>query len=139
MSQADSYNDKMREMTDEELYEMLYHDKNYVPEAILAAKHELETRNLTPERSAEIEDILKQQDEKNAVLASIPLQWAIRILMLIFSFGIIQAIFGESHRNRGYQRKYRECWTWMKYGLFFWVSLTILLFLIALITDKFKI
>jgi hypothetical protein len=133
MSQPNSYNDKMREMTDEELCEMLVHDKNYVPEAVMAAQHEIATRNLTQERITEIQDALKKKDENDIALANIPLRWSIRILMFIFSFGIIQAIIGEYYRNRGYERKHRECWAWMKYGLFFWV----ILFLTILIIDKF--
>jgi hypothetical protein len=132
MSHPNSYNDKMREITDEELYEMLTHDNNYVPEAIMAAKNELATRSLSPERIAEIQSGLKKEDERNVALASIPLQWPIRILMFIFSFGMLQAIIGEYYRSKGYERKHQECWTWMKYGLFFWVSLAIILLLASL-------
>ena len=116
--------------SNEDLYEVITHEDNYVPEALQAARNEITARKLSPEIIANLEAKMHQKTEENKTLSNPPLQWSLRIIMFLLSFGAIQAVVGEYYRNKGCERKYRECWLWMKYGLIFWVSLTVIHFIL---------
>jgi hypothetical protein len=137
MTKAEDFKNKMSELTDEELYEMIAQPEDYVADAIETAKEELKTRKLSPEKISEFERERKGKEQEMATIANAPLSWPMRILMFILSFGVLQAIIGEYYRNKGYERKHRECWTWMKYGLFFFVSMLVVLYVISLVVDKY--
>ena len=85
MVQKRDFDEKMSKLSDEELYDVLAHEKDYAPEALDSAKSELKSRNLSPERKTELETItgeskkiyLSEQRKRHGCLTS----WL--ILMLI--------------------------------------------------------
>jgi len=125
------YRAEMIKRNNEELYEVITHKDDFVPEAVQAARDEIAARNIPPEIKTNLEAKMHQNILEEKTLSNLPLQWPVRIIMFLLSFGAIQSVIGEYYRNKGYERKYRECWTWMKYGLIFWASLIVILFILS--------
>ena len=96
--------------TDSELYDMLAHEGDYLPEALAAAKDELGKRNLAPETVAQLEATVLSQDATAEAKAQERLGWPLRIFIFIFCAGILGALFAVYYENRGYKRKASDCW-----------------------------
>ena len=59
----------LTERTDEQLYDMLAHEGDYEPEALAAARAEIERRNLTPFQVAQLETnshAVRAQEQESA-------------------------------------------------------------------------
>jgi hypothetical protein len=78
---ADFY-ERLPERSDEDLYEMLAHTEDYLPEALKAACEELRHRNLTPEKAARLEVATQAAATEDQRKADEPLGWLMRILIL---------------------------------------------------------
>lgn len=120
MSLPQSFDKSLSERTDEELYDMLAHGEDYVSEALAAAQVEIERRNLTPSRVKELELHEEVIEAQAARQAQEPLSWPLRLIMALLPFGLIQLVVSEGYRKE-YPRKYRECWSWMWYGVGCWL------------------
>ncbi len=101
------------EASDEELYDVLAHPESYVPEALEAARDVLRSRNLIPATAAALEAASSErkvaENASAVVRAALPLQWWLRVLMFLLSFGLPQLILAEVYlRPRGYERKAKE-------------------------------
>lgn len=125
MTEERNFEEKMSKLSDEELYDVLAHENDYVPEAFDVAKKEFQNRNLSPEKLAELESVAEAKKYEEEEKADKPLPWLIRILMFLFPLGIAQILLSEYYRNIRYKRRSRECWTWMGYGIIFYVVLII--------------
>ena len=112
--------------SNEELFYALKHSDDYEQTSIEVIQNEIKKRNLDTEQTLELEASANNLKQTENLKAEQPLQWPLRILMLVLSFGILQLILGEYYRNRGYTRKYREVWRWMLYGILFWLAVSIL-------------
>lgn len=126
MVKKSGFEERMLKFSDEELYNVLANEKDYVPEAIDAAKRELQSRNLSPERKMEIEKITEESANVVEEKTNKPLACWIRILMLLFPIRIPQVIVAESYRILGYKRRVKECWIWMGYGIIFYIVIILL-------------
>lgn len=129
-----SLQQRMSQKTDEELYDILSHRKDYTPETIEVVEQELSKRNLKPPRISQLKAITKAKKRKEEMIARKPLQWPLRIILFLFPLGIPQFIAAEYFRNKGAERKYRECWRWMIYGVIFYVAIFVIRLIIELIT-----
>jgi hypothetical protein len=78
--------------TDAELYDMLSHQEDYLPEAIAAARDELSKRNLAPERVAQLEARAQSETAEAEAKAKEPLGWPMRIFIFIFCAGLFGAL-----------------------------------------------
>jgi dephospho-CoA kinase len=101
--------------TDEELYDIVYRQEGYLPEAVALAKEELKKRNLfDPERISEVSAIIHTKIESdNAVeraKAEEQLSWVQRILFFLFGAGIFGLVGVAYFERKGYKRKAKECW-----------------------------
>jgi hypothetical protein len=138
MSVPYDFEKTLTEKTDEELSDMLAHEVDYLPEALVAVRLESQRRNLSPAQIAQLDmqsqAILAQEGQA----ARQPLSWAVKLIMFLLSFGIIQAVVAESYRNKGYSRKHDECWTWMWYGVGFWIVFWTTLYASFRIADNFS-
>lgn len=121
-----TFDERMAKLSDEELYDVLANEADYLPEAIDAAKKEIQNRNLSSEKLAEFETHVQEKQQAETEKAGLPLSWPIRIFMFLFPLGVAQILVSEYYRNQGYQRKAKECWTWMGYGILFYIALIIL-------------
>jgi hypothetical protein len=120
----------MRNLSDEELIEIVSFEKDsYVSEALDAAHKELVTRNLSPTKLSTIEHAVETRRDRDAQLASQPLSWPARIAFLILAGGSlpIMVFVALSLRTRGYRQKSSEAWKWMGLGIVLWIGLIILL------------
>jgi hypothetical protein len=126
MSKINNFDEIWRQKTDEQLFEALAHKDDYDPESIESVRREIAGRNLDSQRITELETQTQKALEDEGTIAQIPLQWPLRILSFLLSFGIYQIIVGEYYRNKGYKRKYQEIWKWMAYGFVFWLEIFVL-------------
>ncbi len=121
MSLPQSFDKSLREKTDEQLYDMLAHADDYVPEALAAAQVEIERRNLSPSRVKELELHEEVIETQAARQAQEPLSWPLRLIMALLPFGLIQLVVSEGYRKE-HPRRYKECWSWMWYGVGCWLA-----------------
>ena len=70
MVQKRDFDEQMSKLTDEELYNVLANENDYVPEAVESAKSELQSRNLSPERKAELKSITEERKKEEKVRSS---------------------------------------------------------------------
>jgi hypothetical protein len=126
---------ELPQRTNEELYDMLAHADDYLPEALEAARAELGKRNLSPERVANLESVSQQNRSNEQHKADESLGWIVRILMFLSSMTIFLAMLGlaimpSRYQSRGYTKKAKQCWTCWGVGLAFWVLLWVAVFLV---------
>jgi hypothetical protein len=125
----------MREVSDEELYEIVKFgsEDDFIFDAIAAAKNEFERRNLSSEKQSEIAQIIQNKREQERIMSEKPLSWPGRIAFFIISSGlitiIILSIIAGRLESRGYSRKSSEAYKWMGAGVIFWIGLGVILYL----------
>ncbi len=95
---------------DAELYDMLAHQEDYLPEALAAARDELSQRNLAPERVAQLEAGVRTQKAAAESKAQERLGWPLRIFIFIFFCGLLGAVLAVYYDNKGYKQKSSDCW-----------------------------
>jgi len=96
--------------TDAELYDMLAHREDYLPEAVAAAEDELNRRNLAPAQIAQLEAKHQSENAAAEIKAQLPLGWPLRIFIFFFLCGIFGAILAVYYEKEGYKRKAADCW-----------------------------
>ena len=108
-------------MTDAELYDMLAHPEDYLPEALSAAKVELSKRNLPPEEVAQLEAKVQSQAAEAEARAQERLGWPTRIFIFIFCAGIVGPLLAVYYDNKGYKQKASDCWVTLAASIAFHV------------------
>lgn len=120
--------------SDDQLYEMLFlHRDDWTPEALEIAEQEWIGRNLDAEKLRNAQAIAAERENNRLALAEEPLSTAQKVTFFIFNYtfclGIVQAVIADIvFKDRGYDRKFRDCFKWMGYGflsycLIYWVAL----------------
>jgi hypothetical protein len=123
--------------TDAQVVAALAHPEEYSEEAVAAAKHQAEARGLggagptgssqnIPATGATLDSVVAGVREDDAAKAAAPLNWGLRILMMLLPIGIPQLLLATYYESRGYSRRGREAWQWMGYGLLLLVARVIL-------------
>ena len=102
--------EQLARKTDAELYDMLAHQDDYLPEAVAAAKDEMSRRKLAPERVAQLEATVQLQDAAANTKAQERLGWPMRILVFVVCSGILGIVLALYYENRGYKKKASDCW-----------------------------
>jgi len=121
------FSDKMAQQTDAQLLVIVNERRaDYLSEAILAAEHELASRNL----SAEVIDQAIQQnaieEELRLDRANEPLNGFWKGLAFMFP-GILVLMFSGTFKADGYDQKAKEMLTATLYGFGFYVALIIVI------------
>lgn len=133
----------LTEKTDEQLYDMLAHEVDYMPEALEAARMEIQRRNLGPTLVAQLESGTQSNLAQELQAAQRPLSWFVKLMLVLFGFTLFQilvaSLVAQAYRSKGYLRKYKECWTWTWYGLGFWVVWGAFFGVIAKALDYFEV
>ena len=122
----------LAEKPDQDLYQMLAQADDYLPEALAAAREELEGRNLAPERVADdVESVRQACLADEASMNAEPLAWPLRITILLLgaTVGIPAAMYYSI--KGGYKRKLRESLIWMLYAIGFWLGIGVLIGLLS--------
>ena len=114
---------KLTQRSDKELYEMVTHAQDYLPEALEAIKGELNRRGLSHEQTAELEAVAQAQIIREEDKAREPLGWIVRILMLLMVWPLIFVFY---YGLTGQKRKAKECVIWVCYGLLLYLILFLL-------------
>ena len=112
--------------TDAELYDMLAHQDDYLPEALAAAKDELGKRNLAPERVAQLEATVRSQATEAEAKAQERLGRPVRIF--IFCAGLPGALLAVYYDNKGYKQKALDCWITLGVSIAFHVVAGLLIY-----------
>ncbi len=116
-------------MTDEDLYDMLAHQDDYLPEALTAAGEEFRKRNLPPERVARLEAVTRTHQAAEDAKAGERLGWPMRILIFFLCAGIAGALLAVYYDSKGFKRKASDCWITMGVGIAAHILLGIVIFL----------
>jgi hypothetical protein len=128
MKLPSNFRESLAEKPDGDLYEMLAHADNYLPEALEVAREELECRNLPPQKVAgEVQSVLESSLADEASKNAEPLGWPLRISILILGgiVGLPAAMY--YFIKGGYKRKLRESLLWILYAVLFWLGVGILI------------
>jgi len=127
MSLPKDFWEKLPLKTDAELYDMLAHQDDYLPEALAAAKDELSKRNLAPERVAQIEATVQSQIAATETKAQESLSWPMRIVIFIFCAGLFGALLAVYYDSKGYKKKASDCWITLGISIAFHLAAGVLL------------
>ncbi|MBI1369819.1 MAG: hypothetical protein GC162_14330 [Planctomycetes bacterium] len=121
MTLPHGFESRLEAMPDHELLDMIGHGSEYTPEALAAARREVERREIDPTVARKVETALQEEAMVDQARANRPLPWVWRIINFVFPFGIPQMLIADRYGMKGYERCRRECWSWMRRGLLFWV------------------
>jgi hypothetical protein len=115
--------DRLPARSDSELFEMLGHADDFLPEALAAVSAELKKRNIAPDAQALMQTQVQTSTLTEHAKASERLDIGMRILIVLFCFGIAGAILAVYYDSKGYKQKARDCWLMMAISLVLHISL----------------
>jgi hypothetical protein len=120
----------MSKKTDAELLMILSNENDgYVADALVAAKEELNKRNLSSEQLTEAKKINTEIKDKEEKMADEPLEDYLKALVLFYP---IKAILSSGlFYGQGYKRKSEEIVTWGYYRLAFYFGTIFLIWLFS--------
>lgn len=130
MFDAEAYKRSLTKATDEELYDILTHPDDYLPEALELVREAIRSRNVDPASATGLVHSAQErraaEDSVASARADQPLQWPLRLLCFVLSFGVPQLVLSEVYlRPRGYTRRAKECWLCAACGVVFYVAVGI--------------
>jgi hypothetical protein len=102
-----------------DLYDILAHQEDYLPEALAAAKDELSKRKLAPERVAKLQAGVETQKAAVDAKAQERLVWPMRIFIFFFCAGLFGPVLAAYYDSKGYKRKATDCWVTLGVSLAF--------------------
>ena len=114
--------------TDGELYDMLAHADDYLPEALAAAKDELSKRNLAPAKIVQLEEEIQSEKVAAEAKAEERLGWPTRIFIFLFCAGLFGALLAVYYDNKGFKKKAADCWITLALSIAFHVVLGLVLY-----------
>jgi len=116
----------MSDKTDEELYDILAHSKDYTADASEIANEEFRSRKLD---AATLSSLGTAMVEEQRQREEAPLSWTLSMVAFFFStlfFGIPVILAHRYFVEHGAKRKAREWKQWGLFGFFFYVALFVL-------------
>jgi hypothetical protein len=121
-----NFRERLAETTDANLYDILAHPEDYIPEALDATREEIQRRNLSADKIAQLRSDSEAQKSNEDKLAEQGLPWYVKALLFcgLFPFFYLFAVYNES---KGFKKRARQCWSWAGYGLIFWFVAGVLL------------
>lgn len=103
---------------------------DYQPGAVTAAEAELKSRNLSAEQIALAGVEIRGKETEKQLKADEPLGTGQKILFLLFFWGVIPWAMAGTFKSKGYIKKYREAWLYMKIGLGIFVGIPVFLYIV---------
>jgi len=110
MSLPKNFPEQLAEKIDGDLYDMLAHPDDYLPEALAAAREELRKRNLPAERVAQLEAVAQTHKAAEDTKAGERLGWPMRILIFFLCAGFAGVLLAVYYDSKGFKRKASDCW-----------------------------
>jgi beta-lactamase regulating signal transducer with metallopeptidase domain len=121
----------MEKRSDSELLEIVTKLRNdYQPEAIEAAELVIKNRNLSADQIEQAKQEIKEKEIAITEKENEPLNTGQKILFFMFFWGVIPWAMAGTFKTSGYLKQYKDAWRFMKYGLFTFLGLNGLIFLI---------
>ncbi len=121
----------MAAKSDSDLLEIVTKLKDdYQPEAVEAAKAEIERRNLSADDISQAEKELEIKDAKQIEKENEPLDFGQKFLFFIFFWGVIPWAMAGTFMNNGYTKKYKDAWKYMKLGLLVFVGIPLVILIV---------
>lgn len=121
----------MEQKSDSDLLEIVTKFKDdYQPEAVVAAKNEIEKRNLTGTQIEQANIEIEEKEKKYFERKNEPLGAGQKMLFLFFFWGIIPWAMAGTFKADGYTKKYNDAWKFMKIGMGIFIGIPLLLILI---------
>ena len=96
--------------SDAELYDVLAHQEDYLPETVAATREEMLRRKLAPERVVQLEAAVQSQSAEAEAKAQERMGWPMRVLVFLFCAGIAGVLLAVYYSNQGYKKKASDCW-----------------------------
>lgn len=122
----------MEKRSDSELLEIVTKLRaDYQTEAIDAAELVIKQRDLSTDQIEQAKQEIKKKELILTGRENESLSVGQRILFFIFFWGIIPWAMAGTFKANGYNKKYKDAWRFMKYGLFAFIGLNGLIILIA--------
>lgn len=129
------FHEIMSQEPDKALIRMLaFKKEEYQPEALIAAKQELDKRNLSAATFDDISGEIELEINLEKAKAAAPLGLFWKILAFVFP-GLITLAFSGSFRSEGYERKAKELLKWTVYGFGLYAVLIAILMMVNPLTD----
>ncbi len=124
----------MASKSDGELLEIITKLKDdYQPAAVEAAQQEFESRNLSSAQLERAEVQIKEKESIEIEKANAPLETGQKILFLLFFWGVLPWSMAGTFKAKGYIKKYKDAWKFMKIGaLVFWGIPVLILIILSL-------
>ena len=121
----------MNEKADYELLEIVTKLKDdYQLEAVEAAKNELESRNLDNTEIETAQSQLKRKEQIKDKIKQKPLEAGYKILFFLFGWGIIPWLIASTYKVKGFDKKNKDAWRFIIYGVLTYFVLTVLTIII---------
>lgn len=117
-----SFTEVMSQKTDEQLLKILAVPGDYQPEALEAARIEVEKRNLSSDRAEAVKKKVAIEQTQSVEKATTPLEGSYKALSF-FLPGIIPLMLSTTLRTNGYERKASDLLRWTLYGIAFYITI----------------
>ena len=134
MSLRQEFWEDLAERSDEQLYDILAHADDYVPEALEAVRVELRKRDLPPEKATELKVAAQQKLTGEQQKAQEPLSWILKVVLFLLGATCVgiwcSALLYSYYKSKGCTKKATQCWAWFGWGLVIWAGLVIILALL---------
>ena len=108
MEAENPFSEKMEQLKDARLFEVLIRAKEYQPKAVEAARLEIEKRGI---REEDYEEELTQILQSSEPL---PDYW--KVIFFLLPFGVFTWFMPAYYRRKGKYGKERAAWNYMKFG-----------------------
>lgn len=133
---AQDFTNTMANKSNSELLEIVTKLKeDYQPEAVQAAQGEIENRNLNPDQLIKAELEISEKEAIEIDRSNEPLQIGQKILFLLFFWGVLPWAIAGTFKAKGYTKKYKDAWKFMKIGILVFCGIPlILIFALSLIS-----
>jgi hypothetical protein len=121
----------MQDKSSEELFFILNNQRDdYQPEAIDAIENVLKNRNLSEADLQIIRNAADIKKQEQTEKSNIPLETVQKILFFLFFYGVIPWAIAGTFKAKGFERKYKEAWKAMKWGLIVFLIFALLMIFI---------
>jgi hypothetical protein len=124
MNMQRSFTEVMAQKPDEQLLKILAKPGDYQPEALEAARLEVEKRKLSSDRVEAVKKEVVIEQKQSTEKAAMPLEGGYKILSFIFP-GVIPLMLSTALRTNGYERKASELLRWTFYGIAFYITIAV--------------
>ncbi len=130
MSRLEQLREEMSQRSDAHLFAVVAHPEDWIPEAVQAARAEIDRRGLSQEETIAAEAIVQADDDRKKKYASMRLPtWA---KVLIFLCPVMPGLMGILviylyFSSRGATALIKDYMRWLLYGLIFYAVLILIL------------